>query len=114
MILPAKPMKLRFSIRALLLLMTALALFFGYHLNWIRQRRAAIVSGDVVPTYLVMQSSFPHDAPVLLRWLGEKGCPEFTVYYRDQAHRALEMDRVRKLFPEAKHVFAEPLPNLSP
>ena len=47
MILPAKPLKLRFSIRALLALMTLLALFLAYHLNWIRQRRAAIDSGVV-------------------------------------------------------------------
>ncbi|WP_152099018.1 hypothetical protein [Lacipirellula parvula] len=37
----------RFSIRALLALMTLLALFLAYHLNWIRQRRAAIDSGVV-------------------------------------------------------------------
>ena len=47
MILPAKPLKLRFSIRALLALTTLLALFLAYYLNWIRQRRAAIDSGLV-------------------------------------------------------------------
>lgn len=44
MILPAK---LRFSIRALLVVMTLLALFLGYHLSWIHQRRAVLASsGD--------------------------------------------------------------------
>ncbi|QDT72959.1 hypothetical protein [Lacipirellula limnantheis] len=97
----------------MLVVMTLLALFFGYHLNWIRQRRAAIATGEVVPTFNLKQSSFPPVAPGLLGIFGERGYNEFTVHYRDPIHREGELKRVKKLFPEAEAVFATPMPTRS-
>lgn len=42
-------LKPRYSLRAILVLMTLLALWCAYSMNWIRQRRAAIEDGWVIP-----------------------------------------------------------------
>lgn len=104
----------RFTLRAVLVAMTLVALFLGYHLNWIRQRRAAIANGAALPTFNLMQSSFPPDAPGLLGIFGERGYNEFTITYRDPIHRERERSRVAKLFPEAEAVYATPLPSPLP
>lgn len=94
----------------MLVAVTLFALYCGYHLNWIRQRRAAIANGEVVPTFTLKQSSFPRDAPGLLRVFGERGYNELTIYCHDDIHRERELKRAAKLFPEAEALYTMPLP----
>lgn len=94
MILPAKPFKLRFSIRAILVVMTLLALWCGYSMNWIRQRREVMASGVVSPHSRGRAVS----APQLLGLFGEAGYARLKVnlQFNDP-----EFSRTQSLFPEA-------------
>lgn len=94
-------LKPRFSIRTMLVLMTLLAMFLAYHLNWIRQRQQLIDSGLATPTIRGMLTTDVRQAPGLLPLFGAQG------YFRvqvDLGHDDPEMARVRGLFPEAKCV----------
>lgn len=87
----------RYSIRALLVLMTLFALFFWYHISWIRQRHAAVSEGWIElrpdPT-----RSAPR-APGLLWLFGEPGYTDVEV------RGGYELPQRRfaafKLFPES-------------
>lgn len=77
MITLAKPIKLRFSLHAVLLAMTLLVVLFSsltsflsYHFNWIRQRHAYIASGEVMP---LIQPPVLAEAPGVLPLFGERG-----------------------------------------
>ena len=63
--------RLRFSIRAMLVATTLLCLWCAFSMNWIRQRRAAIVSGCV--TVLEGRAEDVPSAPRLLWLFGEAG-----------------------------------------
>jgi hypothetical protein len=96
----------RFSLRMLFLLVALVAIWLGYHLNWIRQRHAARawVKGqaeyfDDVP---VQQGAFPGaHAPWRIRMLGEDGVTSIWVVVRKEAVDP-EQQRLEGLFPEAK------------
>lgn len=95
MILPAKPFKLRFSIRAILVMMTLLAIWCGYSMNWIRQRREIIESSMAPP----LTTGNDVTAPSLLWMFGEPGYHGILIArQKDDA----EVARVSSLFPEAK------------
>lgn len=105
---PTRCRKFRFSLRSLLLLVTAICLWFGYHLNWIHQRREM---RDWLAQRWVMSGSFelpssPRPLPWSLRMLGEK--PEqVLVFGRDPAQDdeqdfQTHVERARGLFPEAR------------
>jgi len=85
----------RYSLRALLVVMTLFALFFWYHINWIKQRRAAIASGYV--TTFEGPGETPPPAPGLLWLFGEKGYNGILI----EAHTDDELEPGMSLFPEA-------------
>lgn len=96
MIIPAKPMKLRYTLRAILVAMTLLALWCAYSINWIRQRRAAIEDHLVFP--IMFDGSEEQEAPGLLWMFGEKGYHQLVVNGLDDGP---EVNRMRAIFPEA-------------
>ena len=80
----------------LLVLMTALALFLGYHLNWIQQRRAVLES-DAVSVSESHDSFHRPAAPGLLWMFGEQGYQ--TIGIIGDSNRE-EAERLHALFPE--------------
>jgi hypothetical protein len=46
--LPKPRRRFRFSLRTMFVLVTALCVWLGYQLNWIRQRRNVLGSGEVL------------------------------------------------------------------
>jgi hypothetical protein len=111
----------RFSLRTLFVLVTAAACWFGYQLNWIRQRHQfmAQATADEASRRHSQWETFGYTmspiegnlAPWLLRLLGEKGVSRFTVrvsapvpdkFNEDDCARILKSQR---LFPEAKIVY---------
>lgn len=87
----------RYSLRALLVAMTLLAIVMLYHLDWIRQRRELIESGEVFS-----DSNLPMRAPGILGLFGEAGHAEiFGFASADETEVQVEQ-RLAKLFPEAE------------
>lgn len=89
----------RFSIRALLVVMTLFVVFFGYHLNWILQRRAALdgihIRNDGDPSQEVQRG------PGLLFLFAEPGYPDLSVsrlLWSSEQSR----ERLRSLFTETR------------
>lgn len=89
----------RFSLRALLVTTMIFALFFGYHLYWITERREVLnaVSEEVRTEAL----RYPTEAPGLLRYFDETGQSWVCVPCRTDAESERERPRVERLFPEA-------------
>ena len=65
----------------MLLIMTAVAAFFAYHVNWIRER-PALCSRPDVEVWIVMDGDYPR-APGLLPLFGEIG--------RDQVYIVVDL-----------------------
>jgi hypothetical protein len=116
----------RISLRMLLLCVTVLALFFGYHVNWLHQRHLLLARYDSPAESAGAESEFLRDewrwrnpaetradAPGLLGLFGEAGVDElWLVFYSDDpanaaAARAAEFRRAKRLFPEADIWFSE-------
>ncbi|QDT76012.1 hypothetical protein I41_52570 [Lacipirellula limnantheis] len=97
MTLQALKPRFRFTIRALLVLMTLLALWCAYSMNWIRQRRELVRSGVVKPA---MTSKGLH--AVTPGWLGMFGEPGYFSLMVDAPHGSPEFDRIQALFSEAR------------
>jgi hypothetical protein len=109
--------RLRFSLRALLVMTTLAAVSLGYQLHWIRQRRAMIASGVIMP---IIGSPKPQPrAPGLLFLFGEPGYVALTLCMPGDADRqrggyvtplrpASMSDetyaQVQALFPEADYL----------
>lgn len=87
----------------MLVAMTLLALFFGYHLNWVRQRRAARESEFVTDI-----SKNEWQAPRLLSILGERG-HQALLFSPTHDMTGEDRTRLRALFPEAYFMFATPV-----
>ena len=104
----------RFSIRALLVVMTLFALFFGYHLSWIHQRRAVLASsgyGELTPVQLAPPDTIvlhTPQAPGLLWVFGEEG---YSFVRIDARIESQEYQRVRALFPESTVIAYIPFPD---
>ncbi len=90
-----------FRPRTLFVVVTAVACWLTYELNWVRQRRHEIITGSVVarqgPTHV--------RAPGVLSAFGEQGYTSITVLIPN-CHRVTtadeqEMARIQRLFPEA-------------
>lgn len=88
----------RFSLRALLVLMTLLAIWCAYSVNWIRQRRELIASGITQPYATPNGKEVTKLAPGLLFLLGETGYHWINL---DMPDDGPEAERIRTLFPEA-------------
>ena len=102
MTLPALTPRFRFTIRAIILLMTAIALFLGYHINWIHQRREVLEAGVVESFSNPFEDDEPIvDPPGLLGLFGESGYS--NLWLKDVTEDQLR--RTRALFPEAEIVY---------
>lgn len=99
MIIPAKPFKLRFSTRAMLVVMTLLTIWCGYSMNWIRQRRELIESTEALQITTGSARGIDVRAPGLLFLFGEPG---YALLAIDVLEGDPELDRIRAIFPEAK------------
>lgn len=88
----------------MLVLMTLFALFLGYHLNWIHQRRELIKSGVVtIDTGLGGEAS----PPVMLGLFGEPAYRQLIVDVRADSP---EFRHIKGLFPEANCCGIIPFP----
>ena len=97
-------MKLRFSIRAILVTMTLFALFLGYHLSWIQQRRTAIASGSIN----LEEDAFAPSlrlGPGLLWMFGERG---YEYIELKGGVNQVEAERFKGIFPEANIYWINP------
>ena len=90
-------LRTRYSLRTLIAVMTLLAFVLLYHLDWIRQRRELIESGEIDAT-----SDTPVRAPGILGLFGEAG--HAGIYggaNADETEEEVER-RLAALFPEAE------------
>lgn len=82
------------------IVLTTVAIFFGYHMNWIRQRHDAIQS---CAYHLV-----PAEAPGVLWLFGEQGYSDIWIETKNKdpspTEERRESERVARLFPEAKNI----------
>lgn len=119
MLTPPRRRWLRFSLRTMFVVVTALAAFLAYHVNWIRERRATQAQTN---WYRIYDSGLdylldkpPPRAPGLLWVFGETGRHElylsfgyeptehFTYSNRDLTPvEQSEVRRIESLFPEAR------------
>jgi len=107
---------LRFSLRMLFVVVTVLACWLGYELNWVRERRA--VTGNplvqVQDFHLSVWRDFKYGprtsarthqqhpvAPWPLDLLGEPG---YWIISLPKGTTEQEASRIRRLFPEAERV----------
>jgi hypothetical protein len=97
----SRSLRLRFSLRTLLVVVTVLCVWLGYHLNWMRQRRAMAVEHHAT---MVFRADETTSAPAGLWMLGESGIT-LIAYCRSAEEPAL--DRARRLFPEAELTLIE-------
>ncbi len=91
--------RLRFSLRTLFVLVTALGAWLGYHLNWIRERREYLSINSITDD--TVDTNDRSELPLGLRILGEQS--HAVVFVMDEA----DVERIQRLFPEAR---AQPLP----
>lgn len=99
----------QFQLGTLMIVVTILATFLGYHVNWIRQRHKFLVEVDrsADGRYFPLARSRPTQAPGLLWLFGERPCDCVTVSINDTANEGLNGDsqhllkRAKRLFPEA-------------
>lgn len=89
----------RFSLRTFFVVVTILAVWLGYQINWIRQRRDVRASTTISIPILCFVTEEASDAPPWpLAWFGEKsGGPEWVLPATTSDE---ELARVQKLFPE--------------
>ena len=90
------PRRFRFGLRSLFMLVTMICVWFGYSMNWIRQRRAMLNE----PYYFepnTLEAESVIQAPGGLWLLGERGVVTLWV----DEHNA---ERAGRLFPEAEIV----------
>ena len=106
MALPRLPR--RFSLRALLVAMTVVALVWGYQWRWIRQRRGVrqeshirCLDNSITEISLILRGLDEAPAPGLLGWLGERGEVTIIIRVADDTEWERERRRVSSLFPEA-------------
>lgn len=88
--------------------MTVVALVWGYHWHWIRQRggvrqesHVRCLDNSLTEISLILQGLDEAPAPGLLSLLGERGEVTIIVRVVDDAEWERERRRVRSLFPEA-------------
>jgi hypothetical protein len=87
---PTRRRWFRFSLRTMFVVVTVVAIFVAYHVNWIRQRHEFLKTE--VATF---PSQSRPSAPGLLWMFGEKGVPNLTVLH------PADFVTAESLFPEA-------------
>ena len=117
----------RFSLRTLFVIVTLVALWLGYELNWIRERRKFLNAPGVFestsidtlgPNFVIPPPLVPPPrAPGMLRLFGERGVVAIEIPIERQLFDESlssdcykEVQRARRLFPEALAVDAYPVP----
>jgi hypothetical protein len=106
MTLPPNRRWFQWSLRTLFVVVTALCVWLGYHLNWIRERHALLDEPNVTASFLPMQ----HAPSFSLRLLGERGANSVFLEYPDWVFpKSSESDEAQKqkqrsarFFPEAE------------
>jgi hypothetical protein len=97
----------QFSLRSLLIVVTAIACWLGYELNWIRERRAFLARELVVQETEKVRYPPPTEfiaAPSLLGLFGEPGYETVPVCSAGQYLKfdgAARLKKAARLFPEA-------------
>jgi hypothetical protein len=97
---------LRFSLRTLFLLVTLVAVWLGWSLNWIRQRQYVVAHSSVETTS--WETGEPVNAPGLLWLFGEPGYYDVRVLFGPDDPRDNTPAEVafatgfKDLFPEAQ------------
>ena len=93
----------RFTLRALLVAMTALCVVLWFHLDWAARRRAALDGYGVTAPPILSRSGIGPRPPWLLGWFGEGGQSLLIVHgCEDDAEWRREQSRLTRLFPEAE------------
>lgn len=89
--------------------MTVVALVWGYHWHWIRQRggvrresHVRCLDNSITEISLILLGLDEAPAPGLLGWLGEQGEVTIIVRVVNDAEWERERRRVEELFPEAE------------
>jgi hypothetical protein len=88
----------RFSLRTMFVLVTVVCVWLGYQLNWIRQRREVLNSGEFLGFQEVDRESRP---PSLLWLFGERG------YSALACSKNVDKEAIERLFPESTIYFFE-------
>lgn len=95
-------LKPRFTLRTLLVAITALCLLLWFHLDWIARRRAAL-QGEKLTAIPIWGTSGAPRPPWLLGWFGEEGQSLLILHNCDNdAEWNREQVRLTRLFPEAE------------
>jgi hypothetical protein len=98
---------MQFSLMTMLVVVTAVAAFLAYHVNWIRSRHEMLNSGGIAagdgPSSTI---SFDPAPPRMLGWFGEGAYGYIVVFPADDdrqltAAEQAKVRRVAQLFPEA-------------
>ena len=100
---------LRTSLATVFIVVMLLALWMGYYVDWIRQRREFLAAREKEATEARVNGIWLNevDAPTVLRWFGETGQTGITVLLsaRDPEHLTPSDSELvaecRRLFPEA-------------
>jgi hypothetical protein len=90
----------RFSLRALFVVVTAVCIWLGYHLNWIRQRHACLAEQEAAAANSVNIPRTVGEAPLPLRLLGEGGIARLPLYVVVDKSKNQDRDTI---LPEAIH-----------
>jgi len=104
-----------FSLRSLLLVMTLVCIWLAWESSIVRQRRRAVTQLQANPAFQVMTAqtwaaSFPAGnppqpvatIPKVRLWLGDEAIQEIGYFRHMQGYSDVDVDRLVKLFPEAK------------
>lgn len=99
---------LRFSLRTMFVLVTAVALWLGWELSMVRARRAALVelrNDPAVQVFTAAEFESPLEPPDGAAALSQLrillGDRSVAVIRFDPGHQQAEVDRAHELFPEA-------------
>lgn len=101
----------RFGLATMFVVIAALASWIGYGTNWIRQRHNALAIGGVeIADDPFASAPISVPAPGLLRLLGERGYSDLSFKcsrgdFELTPDEKNELDRLRRLFPEASFGF---------
>ncbi|HEY2840642.1 MAG TPA: hypothetical protein VGJ26_15910 [Pirellulales bacterium] len=120
---------LRFSLRTMFIVVTLIAAFVAYHMNWIRQRRAVIEGrlGEDVYVQSWDPAEDPFNPPLAPKWrpprgpgllwlFGERGYANLDIQFGPPIRRQRDLTpeelartkQIERLFPESI-VHAEPM-----
>ena len=104
------PIRLRFGLKTLFLLVAVVALWLGYQWNWIRQRHAAMYWMRDQMHYwsdVPVSQQFsvePGTAPWPIAMFGEQGMTDACVVVASEEETVKKQAELERLFPEAASI----------